>query len=338
MAEPASPPRLLPMLAGGNGIPPNPDGYLFEPKLDGQRVIAIVEGGGVVLTNRRGGEITGTYPELAGMAEALTPHAAVLDGEVVTFNAKGQTSFQRLQRRMHVIQPTARLVEETPVVFVAFDVLWLDGELLVERPQSERRRILDGLSIRGPHWQTAPVLDATPDELLEACRDAGLEGFMAKRFDAPYQPGRRSAAWSKVKCGRRREFVVGGWSTGQGSREESIGSLALGCYDTADVATQRLFYVGQAGSGLNEEMIRQLQRLFAQISVEASPFVNPPPLKLHFVRPMLVVEIAYSEVTESGTLRQPSIKGLRTDVVAGEVTWDDEIAERFAEIAERFAT
>ena len=201
-----------------------------------------------MLTNRRGGEITSHYPELAGLAEALAPRSAVLDGEVVTFDEKGQTSFQRLQRRMHVAQPTPRLLAETPVVFVAFDVLWLDGELLVDRPQSERRRLLDGLGIKGPHWQTAPVLDASPEELLEACRNAGLEGFMAKRLDAPYLPGRRSSAWSKVKCGRRREFVVGGWSSGQGSRHETIGSLALGCYDTAHEDEQRLFYVGQAGS------------------------------------------------------------------------------------------
>jgi bifunctional non-homologous end joining protein LigD len=323
------------MLAGGNGIPPNPAAYQLEPKLDGQRIIAVVGPDGVVLTNRRGGEITGTYPELAGLAEALAPRSAVLDGEVVTLNEKGHTSFQHLQRRMHVVQPTARLIAETPVAFVAFDVLWLDGELLVDRPQSERRRLLDSLEIKGRAWQTAPVLDATPEELLEACRQAGLEGFMAKRLDAPYAAGRRSPAWWKVKCGRRREFVVGGWSSGQGSRQESIGSLALGCYDvTEDDAErrgqpQRLFYVGQAGSGLNEEMIRQLRRLFAQIATAASPFENPPPTKLHYVKPMLVVEIAYTEVTESGTLRQPSVKGLRADIVASEVTWDEEIAASF---------
>jgi len=328
MSDPA-PPRLLPMLAGGNGIPPNPSGYLFEPKLDGQRIVVLTSRDGVVVTNRRGGEITGTYPELAGMAEALAPHSVVLDGEVVAFNEKGQTSFQRLQRRMHVIQPPARLLADTPAAFVAFDVLWLDGELLVDRPQTERRRVLDELGIKGRAWQTAPVLDATPDELLEACRQAGLEGFMAKKLDAPYAVGRRSTAWWKVKCGRRREFVVGGWSSGQGSRQESIGSLALGCYDTADAETQRLFYVGQAGSGLNDEMIRQLQKLFGQISVPAAPFVNPPPLELHFVRPMLVVEVAYTEVTEAGTLRQPSIKGLRTDVIANEVSFDEELREIF---------
>jgi bifunctional non-homologous end joining protein LigD len=317
------------MLAGGSGIPPNPAAYQFEPKLDGQRIVVLTSPDGVVVTNRRGGEITGTYPELAGLAEALAPRSVVLDGEVVAFNEKGLTSFQHLQRRMHVIKPAARLLAETPAVFIAFDVLWLDGELLVDRPQTVRRRVLDDLGINGRSWQTAPVLDATPDELLEACRQAGLEGFMAKKLDAPYAVGRRSTAWWKVKCGRRREFVVGGWSSGQGSRQESIGSLALGCYDRSDAETQRLFYVGQAGSGLNEEMIRQLQKLFGQIGVVASPFVNPPPLKLNFVRPMLVVEIAYTEVTEAGTLRQPSIKGLRTDVIASEVTWDDEIAACF---------
>ncbi|MFP5319221.1 MAG: ATP-dependent DNA ligase [Acidimicrobiia bacterium] len=292
-------------------------------------MIVIVGGEGVVVTNRKGGEVTSHYPELAGMAGALAPHVAVLDGEVVTFDAKGRPSFQRLQRRMHVVQPSPRLMADTPVVFVAFDVLWLDGELLVDRPQAERRNVLDGLGVQGSNWQTAPVLDATPGELLEACRQAGLEGFMAKRRDAPYLPGRRTSAWWKVKCGRRREFVVGGWSTGQGSRQDSIGSLALGVYDTDDEDGQRLFYVGQAGSGLNEEMIGQLRKLFAQIGLARSPFVNKPPLKLHYVRPLLVVEVAYNEVTEGGTLRQPSIKGLRTDVIANEVTWDDEIAPCF---------
>ena len=315
------------MLAGGNGVPPDPDAHQFEPKLDGQRVMVTVQPPDVTLTNRRGVEMTGSYPELAGLAGAVSPHVAVLDGEVVALNDKGQTSFQRLQRRMHVAQPTAELLAEVPASFVAFDILWLDGEWLIERPQHERTRVLGTLGLKGPAWQTAPILDATPTELVEACRRLGLEGFMAKRLDAPYQPGRRSPAWSKIKCGRRRELVVGGWSSGHGSRQASIGSLALGCFD---LTGERLFYVGQAGSGLTEETIRQLTRLFARIEAPESPFVNPPKLALHWVRPLLVVEVAYTEVTEAGTLRQPSVKGLRTDVVAGEVTWDEEISARFA--------
>lgn len=325
------------MLAGGNGVPPDADAYHLEPKLDGQRLIAVVEDGALTLTNRRGIDATATFPEIAGMAAALAPHAAVLDGEVVIFDAEGRTSFQRLQRRMHVARPPARLLDEVPAVFVAFDLLWLDGELLIDRPQEQRRRALDGLPLRGPSWQIVPMIDATPDEALRACRDLGLEGLMAKRRDGRYQPGRRSPVWWKVKCGRRREFVVGGWAPGRGSRRATIGSLALGCYDVGpDEAERRgrpqqLLYVGRAGSGLTEEMIRQLRRLFAQIPEAASPFANVAPVALQFVRPLLVVEVAYAEVTGSGMLRQPSLKGLRSDLVADEVTLDAELAARFSE-------
>lgn len=324
------------MLAGGEGIPLDPSAYQLEPKLDGQRVIATIDDATLTLTNRRGIDITGTYPELRDVGTALAGHSAVLDGEVVSFNTKGRTSFQRLQRRMHVARPAPSLLAEVPVVFVVFDLLWLDGDLLVDRPQAERRKLLEGLRIDGPSWQTVPVLAATPEEAEAACRQLGLEGFMAKRLDAVYVPGGRSRVWRKIKTGRRRDFVVGGWTTGQGGRQHSIGSLALGCYDvTSDAAeregrAQRLFYTGQAGSGLTEHMIGQLRRLFAQIAIPASPFDNPVPPRIHFARPMLVADVAYSEVTEGGTLRQPSLKGLRTDIVAAEVVWDTEIAARFA--------
>ncbi|MDP9453281.1 MAG: hypothetical protein M3P97_07835 [Actinomycetota bacterium] len=319
------------MLAGGRGVPPGTGAHLFEPKLDGQRVVATVEAGQVVLANRRGGEISATYPELAGLAGALGGRPAVLDGEVVAFDDRARSSFQRLQRRMHVARPPAQLLADTPVVFVAFDVLWLDGALLVERPQQERRRVLEDLALRAPVVQTVPLLDAAPEELLDACRQVGLEGFMAKHRDAPYLPGRRSTAWSKVKCGRRRELVVGGWSPGQGSRSSSIGSLALGCFDVGPEEAARrgqaarLRYLGQAGSGLTEATIAQLRRLFDQIEIPTSPFAEKPPVPLRFVRPLLVVEVAYSEVTGSGLLRQPSIKGLRTDVVAEEVVADADL-------------
>ncbi len=197
--------------------------------------------------------------------------------------------------------------------------------------------MLESLRIDGPSWQTVPVLAATPEEAEAACRQLGLEGFMAKRLDASYTPGGRSPAWRKIKTGRRRDFVVGGWTAGQGSRQHSIGSLAVGCYDiTPEEADRRavvprLFYTGQAGSGLTEHMIGQLRRLFDQIAIPASPFDNAVPLRLRFARPMLVAEVAYSEVTEAGTLRQPSIKGLRTDIVATDVVWDEEIAARFGD-------
>jgi bifunctional non-homologous end joining protein LigD len=325
------------MLAGGLGVPPDPARYQFEPKFDGQRALAAVTPAGVTLTNRRGVDMTATYPELAGLAAALAPRSVLVDGEVVAFGDRGVSSFQRLQRRMHVRRPSARLLAGVPVVYVVFDVLWLDGDLLVGLRQDERRRVLEGLGLQGPAWQTAPVLHAPLGELLSAAPRVGLEGYMAKRLDSPYVPGSRTGAWWKVKAGRRRrDFVVGGWSEGHGSRQLSIGSLALGCHDVvAEEAArrgrpQRLFYVGQAGSGLTDDMIRQLRRLFEQIATATSPFDNVSLPALHFVTPLLVVDVEYSEVTESGTLRQPALKGLRTDVVADAVVWDDEIAPYFA--------
>ena len=327
------------MLAGGNGVPPEPEAYQFEPKLDGQRIVVTVDGLQVGLSNRAGRDATAVYPEIGALGAALGGNrGAVLDGEVVANDAAGRPSFQRLQRRMHVTAPSARLQSEVPVVLVVFDVLWLDGTAVTDRPQRERRLLLEALSLRGPSWQTAPVLDATPQELLAACAEVGLEGFMAKRLDAPYLPGRRSAAWWKVKCGRRREFVVGGWSRGKGSRATTIGSLALGCYDVGPKAAEdrgrpaRLFYVGQVGSGLTEDLIAALRELFAKTARPASPFTDPrpaPALSLSFVEPLLVVEVNYTEVTEAGTLRQPSFKGLRTDIDPTEVTVDEELAARF---------
>jgi len=324
------------MLAGGSGVPADPSAHQFEPKFDGQRILANVAAGQVSLWNRRRTEATATFPELSALGEALGGRSVVLDGEVVAPDAGGRPSFQRLQRRMHVVSPPARLLAQVPVAYAVFDVLWLDGHLLVGLAQSERRRVLEGLALRGPAWQTAPVLDATPDELLEACRQADLEGFMAKRLDAPYLPGRRSTAWSKIKCARRREFVVGGWTEGQGARATSIGSLALGCYDvTPEEAErrdrpQRLLYVGQAGSGLTEDTIDDLRRLFSETATPRSPFHNRPPMPVNYVEPTLVVEVQYTEVTEAGTLRQPSIKGFRADLVPAEVVADEEIRGRFA--------
>lgn len=319
------------MLAGGAGIPSDLAAYQLEPKFDGQRILVTADRGIVRLTNRAGRDATSVYPELAALGPALGEDCVVvLDGEVVATDAAGQPSFQRLQHRMHVADPSHRLQTDVPVIFAAFDVLWFDGELVTARPQHERRAILETLQLRGPAWQTAPILDASPDELLAACSDLGLEGFMAKRLDAAYLPGRRSPAWRKIKCGRRREFVVGGWSPGKGWRASTIGSLALGCYGTSP--DSGLLYVGQVGSGLTEEIIAALRQLFDKTARPTTPFARPlAPRGVNFVEPVLVVEVAYAGVTDSGTLRQPSFKGLRTNLDPAEITADEEIASRDAE-------
>jgi bifunctional non-homologous end joining protein LigD len=246
----------------------------------------------------------------------------VLDGEVVALGDAGRPSFGLLQRRMHVRKPPAGLLEEVPVSLLLFDVLWLDGELLIDEPQRQRRQRLDSLAVNRPPWVTSPVLDLPIDDLLETGRELGLEGFMLKRADAPYLPGRRSEAWSKVKLKRRREFVVGGWMGGRGNREGALGSLALGVWEGEP---PRLRFMGMAGSGLTQADVEAFRRTAGELARASSPFAGPTPPGLEFLEPLLVAEVMFSEVTSAGTLRHPVLVGFRTDIDPEQVVADDEL-------------
>ena len=318
------------MLASATAPPPSFDGWLIEPKWDGVRAIVTVHDGTVTIASRLGNDVTGGYPEFVALAGALGGRSAVLDGEIVAFDDRtGRPSFQRLQRRMHVRSPGGQLRRDVPVQLLLFDVLWLDGELVASRPQEERRKVLEELALDGPSWHTSPLIPPAPaDELLAACREVGMEGYVAKRADAPYVPGRRSAAWIKVKCIKRREFVVGGWSAGQGGRSGSIGSMAVGCWGldvTSGASTGRLHYVGLVGSGLSQDLIRQLTEVFTRTARDTCPFAEKLVGELHYVEPLLVAEVAYNEITEGGTLRQPSLQGFRTDLDANQVLADEDL-------------
>jgi bifunctional non-homologous end joining protein LigD len=326
----AEPPTFAPMLAGGSAMPAHPDQYQFEPKLDGERVIVRIWPGGYDLRTRNGNDTTAAYPELRHLGADLGDRAVVLDGEIVAFDDEGRPDFQLLQSRMHVRAPSADLVAAAPVALAVFDLLWRDGEALIELPQRARREQLDDLAAGGARWQTAPVLQGDPDDLVAASRAVGLEGLMAKRLDAPYLPGKRSPAWVKVKFRHEREFVVGGWSEGEGGRRGRIGSLAIGYIDAgadpSDLLERPVLrYVGQVGSGLGDKLLAELSEAFSRFAREDCPFVNPPPLALHWVTPVLVVQVAFAEMTRTGTLRAPSLLGIRGDVAPGEVGWDDEL-------------
>ena len=309
------------MLAGRSGLPAESSGWLVEPKWDGVRATVTVADGTVRLVSRNGRDVSAAYPELMAAPAMLAGRAAVLDGEVVALDATGRPSFGLLQRRMHVRHPAPGLVGEVPVTLVLFDVLWLDGDLLTDAHQTERRRILDSLGVSEPPWMTSPVLDLPPgEELMETCRSIGLEGVMLKRIDARYLPGQRSEAWVKVKCIRRREFVVGGWLAGKAGRAGSLGSLAVGVYDNGT-----LRFMGMVGSGLSGSDIDAFRRLAGGLGRDQSPFANPTPPGVQFLDPVLVAEVAFSEVTAAGTLRHPVLAGFRTDIQAPDVVADGEL-------------
>ncbi|MGH9125527.1 MAG: non-homologous end-joining DNA ligase [Acidimicrobiales bacterium] len=331
-ADGVEPPAIAPMLAGSTGIPRTTTGWVFEPKWDGVRAIARAWSGRVTLASRLGNDVTAGYPELAALGPALGAHAAVLDGEIVAFDDRGRPSFERLQSRMHVRHPSAALLASVPVLYVIFDLLWLDGHDLTTASFTERRRALDGLDPKGPSWMVSHLSAEAPDDAtLAACRQVGMEGYMGKLAASTYSPGNRSKSWTKIKCVRQREFVVGGWTEGSGGRSGQIGSLAVGWVDP-DAETPpglpfALRYAGQVGSGLNELLLRHLTGIFRDSAREMPTFVPPPPppRAIHYVYPTLVVEVVFNEMTTAGVLRQPSLKGLRDDVTPDSVVWTDEL-------------
>lgn len=321
------PQRVAPMLATPGELPGGlwAGRFGYEVKWDGIRAIAYVPGGSepVRATGRRVNEVTTRYPELSGLSGLLGEHRAVLDGEVVAFDAAGRPSFERLQQRMHVTPGTA-LLREVPVTYLVFDLLYLDGHELFGVPYADRRRLLDGLRIDSGHVQTPPAFSgysrADAEDLLRATAEQGLEGVVAKRLDSTYRPGRRSADWIKVKTFRTQDVVVIGWRPGQGRRAGGVGSLLVGVYDD----TGALRFAGHVGTGFTDRILDETARLLADLELPRSPLSGGPPPDVerdaHWVRPELVGEVAYTQWTGDGRLRNPVWRGLRDDRPPHEVT------------------
>lgn len=303
-----------------SGALPEGDEWLYEIKWDGMRLVVTVEPGisgpSVRLTSANGKDATASYPELVGLGRALGVRSAVLDGEVVAFDAGGRPDFGRLQQRMHVTNPrqAAERAAAVPAVLLLFDLLALDGHDVTARPLVERRHLLESLVEPGPHWQVPAVHD-DGGALFEAATAADLEGIVAKRRDSIYRPGTRTREWVKVKVRRQQEFVVGGWAPGEGGRAGRIGGLLVGYHD--DEGGGPLRYAGRVGSGLTDAEIDVLAGAFAGATTSACPF-DPPPPPLHrrgavWVTPTTVVEVAFAEWTGEGRLRHPSYRGRRSD-------------------------
>jgi bifunctional non-homologous end joining protein LigD len=317
-ADPAAgapmPDKLVPMLARAGTLPRDDEHWAFEIKWDGVRAICHSEPGRLRLHSRNLLDVTARYPELGRLNRALSSHRAVLDGEVVALDADGRPSFGALQRRMHVTAEATvrRLAKETPVTYLIFDLLWLDGHSLMELPYSERRAGLAELGLAdGERWRVPDYVAGRGAQLLEATAEQGLEGVLAKRLDSTYEPGRRSAAWVKVKNVDRQEVVIGGWVPGEGRRRESIGALLVGVREGDE-----LRHVGRVGTGFTESELARLQGLLAPLERDSSPFApgGPKiPRGAVFVEPKLVAEVEFREWTDGGQLRAPSYKGLRDD-------------------------
>ncbi len=314
------PERIEPMLARAGALPGGEEEsrWAVEIKWDGVRTIGYAEGGRLRLESRNGNDLTPRYPELRELGRALGAHEAVLDGEVVAFDAEGRPSFQRLQGRMHLAGDRAvrRAMTENPIAYVLFDLLHLDGRSLLDEPYTARREALEGLGLAGPHWQVPAYHAGDGAALLAAARERGLEGVVAKRLDSPYTPGRRSPLWLKVKNVRRASLVIGGWLPGEGNRTGRLGALLVGFHDDDG----SLKYAGRVGTGFDAAALARLGALLDERARSASPFSGrQPPRTARFVEPDLVAEVEYTEWTQSRTIRHPSYKGLRDDLDPGDV-------------------
>jgi bifunctional non-homologous end joining protein LigD len=323
------PKPLKPMLATlSTRLPRDEEAWAYEIKWDGVRAIAYSEGGHLRLESRNLREITSHYPELRALGPELGSTDAILDGEIVAFDDEGRPSFERLQSRMHLASESQirRRMADTPVTYLIFDLLYLDGRSFVDLPYAERRKRLEALQLEGPSWQTPSHHRGEGKALLHLTEERGLEGLVAKRLDSRYLPGRRSRAWLKVKNIRSQELVIGGWLPGQGRRAGTIGAILVGYYEEDDGGRQ-LRYAGRVGSGFTEAELRRLAGMLEPLETRQSPFEGrQPPKQSVFVEPRLVAEIAFREWTAARTLRAPVYKGLRTDKDPAEVILEREEA------------
>ncbi len=311
------PTTIHPMLATSVNEPFDGLDWLFEIKWDGYRGIAFIENGKLRLVSRNQNELTQRFPELKDMPKCVHAKTAILDGEVVALDDEGRASFSLMQQRTGFRPGGKRAATKAdgPVLYYAFDLLYLDGYDWRKVPLEERKKKLASLLVTGDSVRYSDHYENQGKALFEMARAKGLEGILAKKRDSIYQE-RRSTEWLKIKITHRLEAVIGGYTEPEGSRAH-FGSIVLGLYDKQG----RLIHVGQAGSGFDQNSLEELWKLLKKRETKKNPFYGEVEAlrKVYWVNPELVAEIEYAEWT-GGTsagsgpkLRAPVFLGLRDD-------------------------
>ncbi|WP_087131267.1 ATP-dependent DNA ligase [Microbacterium esteraromaticum] len=296
-----------------------------EIKWDGIRAVGTWRDGRLTLHARSGTDITARYPELTAAGVLDLPSSdAVVDGEIVTFDAEGRPSFARLQNRMHLTRAREieREVVRTPIVYMLFDVMRLDGHDLTGVPLRQRRELLEQLAddLDAP-VQVPPVFEDL-DAALEVSGQFGLEGVVAKDPDSGYRPGIRSSSWLKLKHLHAQEVVIVGIRPGHGNRQDSIGSLLLAVPD----ADGQLWYVGRVGTGFTDRMLRDLTARLEPLRTDEPPLEGVPKADARdalWVRPEIVGEVEFANWSPGGILRHSRWRGLRPDKTPADVHRED---------------
>ncbi len=325
-----STPDALPVVSPMLATPEQPTtfgastGWAFEMKWDGVRILSYLAGGAGKLMSRRGRDDTIVYADVLPALEARNVADAILDGEMVVADADGRPSFGLLQNRMNLTRPAdvERAARVWPAQYMVFDLLRLNGEMLLGRSYDDRRALLEQLfaDVPGSRLQVPPMIDGDVHTALKVAEDLRLEGVVAKRRASRYEPGRRSHDWVKLKLQQTQEIVIAGWRPGQGRRDGTIGSLLMGVPDE-----HGLHYVGRVGSGLDERSLAELARLLTPLARDTPPLYDVPredARDARWVEPELVGEVSYGELTGPGRLRHPVWRGLRPDKAPDHVVWE----------------
>jgi len=295
------------------GKPFDSEDFFFEPKWDGLRAILFFHEGRIELQNRNLRDATGSYPELQKILDRIRAKAAIIDGEVVVLREDGVPDFGRLQTRFGVDDPKRVdiLGRTTPVTYVAFDLLHLDGQDVITRPLVERKKRLKSIVKEGPYLLYGDHIEAEGTRFFKEATSRGFEGVIGKESQSQYVPGLRTDYWIKTKKIDSRDCVVVGFSEGEGARAPTFGSLILAAYGEDG----NLQHIGNVGGGFSNKALEDLRRKLARIEKKAPTVVGSvdSPTPVTWVKPRLVVEVAYMAVTADGRLRFPRFKRLRTD-------------------------
>lgn len=311
-----------PMLATLVDKPPADEDWLFEIKWDGYRAIAFKNKKNLELKSRNDKSFNEKFYPVFQALKALNSNV-ILDGEIVVVGENGQADFGALQNW--------RSEADGILLFYIFDILWLEGVDLTSLPLTERRAILNAVIDENETLKISHHFNTSGAEFLETAREMGLEGIMAKRKNSPYQVGKRTADWLKIKANKRQEVIIGGYTKNAGSAKP-FSSLLVGVMENG-----RLHYTGKIGTGFNIKTQKELIERFKPLIVQQSPFdlepdinkpsrfrPNPPKATAVWLQPKLVCEVSYTELTSDGIMRHPSFEGMRSDKPAGKVVLEKE--------------
>ncbi len=277
--------------------------YIFEPKFDGTRVLIFKKGKSIRLVNRRGKNITYRYPELDDIWKNIKENC-VLDGELVILNKKHLPDFNLLQSREQIENRTQIKLRsmEIPATIFVFDILSLKGKSLMKIPLMERKKVLSKVV------EISPMISLTPytrkgKALWKRVQRLKMEGVMAKRTDGEYLPGRRTDSWLKIKNNKTLDAIVIGYTR----EKRAISALALAAYKN-----KKLVYIGRVAAGLDEKIIKSLSEELHPAKLPAVKDIKTSK-KIYYVKPKIIVEVKYLEITKDGQLRAPVFLRIRDD-------------------------